>query len=411
LNFGKIIELEGDLQSNVRAINFSTKSGMYAPPLDSSVLDRFYRARRRFSEMLHHESHVASLQLRPGDILVFDNRRVLHARSAIQPSDGFRWLQGCYIHREGLQATYERLLRRAHATEHGCGRAPPVSQRPSTPPPQTSVLSMWPLVRAFSSSGQAAHDAFDYRGAMEGAGAWHESPRLVPLKDRSHNSVFDLAMVQRLMVGKYNNYWQGEPLMKDAVALDLYSRLMARQRPGTTFDLCTCGGGSALWFSSQARALGLSTTILTCDIQDLRSATSREQMDQAGNIRFLVGDLNDGEGLFKAAASLGFDLPKPWLIAEDCHLDTKAILACFEGRKTTGDYIFFEDTHPLHPDGAYMHAEDPDNYVTGAFPVEKYRLMEEAMLAAGDEWGVDCSIQDAYGYNRAAFINSVFVKF
>eukprot|EP00401_Gymnodinium_catenatum_P038207 CAMPEP_0117488900 /NCGR_PEP_ID=MMETSP0784-20121206/16753_1 /TAXON_ID=39447 /ORGANISM="" /LENGTH=721 /DNA_ID=CAMNT_0005283601 /DNA_START=87 /DNA_END=2252 /DNA_ORIENTATION=- len=410
VNFGKIIELEGDLQSSVRAINFSTKSGMYAPPLDASVLDRFFKARRRFSEMLHHENHAVSLQLRPGDILLFDNRRVLHARSAIQPGDGFRWLQGCYVHREGLRAAYARLLRLAKATEHGGGRAPYVSQRPSAPSPKTSALSTRPSVRAFSSSGQAAHDAFDYRRAMEGTGARHEAPRLVPLKDRLQDSVFDLAIVQRLMVGKYNLHWQGEPLMKDAVALDLYSRLMARQRPGTIFDLGTCGGGSALWFSSQARALGLSTTILTCDIQDLRSATSREQMDQAGNIRFLVGDLNDGEGLFKAAAGLGFELPKPWLIAEDCHVDTKTILACFEGRLTTGDYIVFEDTHPLHPDGAYMHAEDPENYATGAFAVEKYRLMEEAMLAAGDEWGVDCSIQDAYGYNGATFINSVFAK-
>lgn len=265
---------------------------------------------------------------------------------------------------------------------------------------------------AVAQSGQPGHDECDYQAKMKAhqEELAKESTKLVPLRERSKESVFDLAMVQRLMVGKYSNYWRGEPLMKDSVALDLYLRLMSRQQPGTIFDLGTCGGGSALWFAAQAKALGMETRVLTCDIQDLRTENSKRLMQESGNISFLLGDLNDGEGLFRAAADLGYDLPKPWLIAEDCHLDTKLILRCFEGRLAKGDYIVFEDTHPLHPDDAYMTAEDPEKYVSGNFAVEKYRLLEEAMLELGDEWAIDASIQDAYGYNGATFVNSVFVK-
>mmetsp|Transcript_71940 Transcript_71940/g.153775 ORF Transcript_71940/g.153775 Transcript_71940/m.153775 type:complete len:464 (-) Transcript_71940:41-1432(-) len=95
----------------LRAIRFSAKSGQYAPPLRPETLRAFYRARRRFSELLHHEQHIMKLQLTPGDCLVFDNQRILHARSDIAPTDGERWVQGCYINRDGLWLNFERWRR------------------------------------------------------------------------------------------------------------------------------------------------------------------------------------------------------------------------------------------------------------------------------------------------------------
>mmetsp|Transcript_39497 Transcript_39497/g.112783 ORF Transcript_39497/g.112783 Transcript_39497/m.112783 type:complete len:424 (+) Transcript_39497:70-1341(+) len=95
----------------LRAIRFSSKSGQYAPPLDPVTMSAFYRARRSFSEMLHGLEHSISLQLAPGDLLVFDNQRILHARSQIAPTDGERWLQGCYMDRDGLWSNYERWRR------------------------------------------------------------------------------------------------------------------------------------------------------------------------------------------------------------------------------------------------------------------------------------------------------------
>lgn len=105
------IELGGD--GRIQALRFSAKSGQYAPPLAAETMQAFYVARRRFSQLAHEAKHIASMQFEPGDCLVFDNQRLLHARSEILPSDGDRWVQGCYIDRDGLWLNYERWRRRA----------------------------------------------------------------------------------------------------------------------------------------------------------------------------------------------------------------------------------------------------------------------------------------------------------
>eukprot|EP00439_Symbiodinium_sp_Y106_P083500 s211_g23.t1 len=98
-------------ETALKSVAFSAKSGQYAPALEPTVAAKFYKARRRFSEMMHEPRFAVSMQFQPGDILVFDNRRVLHARSHILPTDGERWVQGCYIDRDGLWLGFEKLRR------------------------------------------------------------------------------------------------------------------------------------------------------------------------------------------------------------------------------------------------------------------------------------------------------------
>jgi predicted HD phosphohydrolase/alpha-ketoglutarate-dependent taurine dioxygenase len=99
----------------VLAIRFSGKSGGYSPaPGSAAEMSAFFEARRRFSELVHDEAMGISMQLRPGDIVVFDNTRLLHSRSAIVPSDGERHVQGCYMDRDGVKINYERLRRVAY---------------------------------------------------------------------------------------------------------------------------------------------------------------------------------------------------------------------------------------------------------------------------------------------------------
>lgn len=96
----------------VEAINFSAKSGGYAPYMsDPNEQELFYKAKRAFSAMLHDPAYTLNAQLFPGALVIFDNRRVLHSRTAIAPTDGARWLQGCYIDRDGISFNYERLRR------------------------------------------------------------------------------------------------------------------------------------------------------------------------------------------------------------------------------------------------------------------------------------------------------------
>ena len=95
----------------VKAINFSAKSGGYAPNLSRPEMEVFFRAKRLFSQMLHDDHYTVRLQLVPGALVIFDNRRVLHSRSEIAPTDGPRWLQGCYLNRDGIHYLHEQLRR------------------------------------------------------------------------------------------------------------------------------------------------------------------------------------------------------------------------------------------------------------------------------------------------------------
>ena len=96
----------------VRAINFSAKSGGYAPNMPKDQLELFYKAKREFSELLHSDHFAVRVQLYPGALIIFDNRRVLHSRSEIENTDGERWLQGCYLNRDGVYYLYERMRRK-----------------------------------------------------------------------------------------------------------------------------------------------------------------------------------------------------------------------------------------------------------------------------------------------------------
>lgn len=121
--YAPMIEVEDEVRKSdacprVMAINFSAKSGGYAPFLPHEELQKFYNAKHTMSTMLHDPKYTVQFQLYPGALVIFDNRRVLHSRSAVAPTDGHRWLQGCYLNRDGLAFRYERLRRQlANLTE------------------------------------------------------------------------------------------------------------------------------------------------------------------------------------------------------------------------------------------------------------------------------------------------------
>lgn len=77
-----------------------------------------------FEVELEREDGRFELRLEEGDCVVFDNRRVLHARREFWESEGKegeeRWLKGCYVDGDvgwdrwrGLEIERERLGRKA----------------------------------------------------------------------------------------------------------------------------------------------------------------------------------------------------------------------------------------------------------------------------------------------------------
>ena len=96
-------------RGRIRGVRFNNRS---ARPLRRPYAEvtAFYAAYRRWAALLARPERQLNLRLAPGDCLVFDNTRVMHARTAFSVTGG-RHLQGCYADLDGLASTL-RVLRR-----------------------------------------------------------------------------------------------------------------------------------------------------------------------------------------------------------------------------------------------------------------------------------------------------------
>ncbi|MCM2129950.1 TauD/TfdA family dioxygenase [Larsenimonas rhizosphaerae] len=82
-------------------------------PLEEITL--WYEAYLAFWQRLKNPLFRHELALAPGQMIAFDNRRVLHGRSAFNPETGRRHLQGCYLDRDMIHSRFRVLSR---ACEH-----------------------------------------------------------------------------------------------------------------------------------------------------------------------------------------------------------------------------------------------------------------------------------------------------
>ncbi|WP_330334032.1 TauD/TfdA family dioxygenase [Streptomyces sp. NBC_00536] len=105
--------IETDALGRIREVRFNNRStGTLHHPAE--VLDAFYRAYRSFAALLLRPELQLDFRLTPGDCLVFDNTRLLHARTAFAES-GARHLQGTYADLDGLASTLAVLRREGGA--------------------------------------------------------------------------------------------------------------------------------------------------------------------------------------------------------------------------------------------------------------------------------------------------------
>ncbi|MEU9865356.1 TauD/TfdA family dioxygenase [Streptomyces sp. NPDC047971] len=102
-----------DPAGRIREIRFNNRSiGTLRQPAD--LLETFYAAYRRFADLLLRTELRLDFRLAPGDCLIFDNTRLLHARTAFAES-GDRHLQGAYADIDGLASTLAVLRREVSA--------------------------------------------------------------------------------------------------------------------------------------------------------------------------------------------------------------------------------------------------------------------------------------------------------
>ncbi len=75
------------------------------------AVEAVYRGLRAIFTLVEEPSLHTKVRLKSGDLLGFDNRRVLHGRTAYDPTTGERRLRGCYVERDELLSRL-RILER-----------------------------------------------------------------------------------------------------------------------------------------------------------------------------------------------------------------------------------------------------------------------------------------------------------
>ncbi|MGH8290282.1 MAG: TauD/TfdA family dioxygenase [Steroidobacteraceae bacterium] len=103
--------VQRDAGGRMTGVHYSPRLD-YLPLLDAGTTRRFQRARRRLSELFADARFELRFPLKAGELMMFNNSRVLHGRTPYDPNEGHRHLQGCYIDLDGPKSLYRTLSRR-----------------------------------------------------------------------------------------------------------------------------------------------------------------------------------------------------------------------------------------------------------------------------------------------------------
>ncbi|MEL7036554.1 MAG: TauD/TfdA family dioxygenase [Cyanobacteria bacterium J06592_8] len=102
-----------DSDGNVNKVGINN---IYPAPLDlpEEIIEPFYAAYRKLMQLYTDPRYCLKQGLQPGDLVMFDNHRVLHGRTAIGIQNQRRHLRHCSVDRDYFQS-WQRLLHKNSA--------------------------------------------------------------------------------------------------------------------------------------------------------------------------------------------------------------------------------------------------------------------------------------------------------
>ncbi|PWY89108.1 Clavaminate synthase-like protein [Aspergillus heteromorphus CBS 117.55] len=109
---------DSDSEITIYRVNYSPP---FQAPLTRHMINQIrddeveinFKALDFFARRLESPEHVFELKLKPGQCVIFENRRVAHARRGFNTSEGRRWLAGAYVDDEDVISKF-RELRKAY---------------------------------------------------------------------------------------------------------------------------------------------------------------------------------------------------------------------------------------------------------------------------------------------------------
>ncbi len=108
-DWSELIKLNDD--KTFKQVRFSPRLD-YVPMLEKEKLDLYYKARKKLSEMYNSDNYRIEFKLAPKDLMMMDNHRLLHGRTAYETKEGNRFLQGCYIDYDSTEGKLRHLKRK-----------------------------------------------------------------------------------------------------------------------------------------------------------------------------------------------------------------------------------------------------------------------------------------------------------
>ena len=108
-DWSELIKLNDD--GTFKQVRFSPRLD-FVPVLNKDQLDLYYKARKKLSEMYNSKKYRIEFKLEPKDLIMMDNYRLLHGRTAYETSEGNRFLQGCYIDYDSTEGKLKHLKRK-----------------------------------------------------------------------------------------------------------------------------------------------------------------------------------------------------------------------------------------------------------------------------------------------------------
>ena len=102
--------IQTDAEGRPTGVHYSPRLDKL-PLLDDASTRLFHLARQRLGALFTDPSYEIRFALAAGELMLFDNSRVLHGRTSYDTNEGFRHLQGCYLDIDGPRERYASVMK------------------------------------------------------------------------------------------------------------------------------------------------------------------------------------------------------------------------------------------------------------------------------------------------------------
>jgi cephalosporin hydroxylase len=226
------------------------------------------------------------------------------------------------------------------------------------------------------------------------------SKRFVSISSRSDCSDIPSEAWKHLAVsGAYAQKWRSLIHNKGPTEIALYQMLFQELRPQTIFEFGALHGGGAVWMADVCKIFEIECRIISVDI-DLSILGEIARTHPC--VEFIEGDVNNIADILPP--KFLSECPHPWLIIEDCHVNTIGILDYFVANGIqAGDYIIVEDTNQDAWEAWRTQWMDEARVERGKMKLVNFRNW----LEKRDDFVVDTKYLDQYGFNGSKNWNSI----